>query len=206
MANCPNCGSSDIQLKQDSNINWGRAIAGWALFGVVGGAVGAVTGESRTANACLDCGTAWRAEDLYKILQYIESITRIRLDMSIESDRRKVNFFVTNVQPTAEKLELANKTLEGYTNINDGKATWQSFAGWLVFWLASAGLTIWAFSLAFTGQAIGGTLGIFIILGSWTIANSSGQLKDKKRAARKEKIEYQKAFDLKIADFKDIFF
>ena len=54
MANCPNCGSDHIQLKKETNVNWGRAAAGWALFGVVGGAVGSVTGEDRNVNACLD--------------------------------------------------------------------------------------------------------------------------------------------------------
>jgi hypothetical protein len=40
MANCPNCGSNHIQLKKETNVSWGRAAAGWALFGVVGGALG----------------------------------------------------------------------------------------------------------------------------------------------------------------------
>ncbi len=66
MANCPNCGSNHIQLQRETNVNWGRAAAGWALFGVVGGAVGAVTGEDRNVNACLDCGTTWKAADVYK--------------------------------------------------------------------------------------------------------------------------------------------
>jgi predicted RNA-binding Zn-ribbon protein involved in translation (DUF1610 family) len=109
MANCPNCGSNDIQLKQDRTVNWGRAIAGWALFGVVGGAVGAVTGENKTANACLDCGTVWRAQDLYKLLGIIESLTDIKLDLKLEKDRRTLNIFVTNVQPQIDKLESANK-------------------------------------------------------------------------------------------------
>ena len=30
MANCPNCGSSHIQLKQETDVNWGGAIAGYA--------------------------------------------------------------------------------------------------------------------------------------------------------------------------------
>ena len=53
MANCPNCGSNHIQIKQETDVNWGRAITGYALFGIVGGAVGAVTGEDRNVNACL---------------------------------------------------------------------------------------------------------------------------------------------------------
>ena len=87
MANCPNCGSSHIQLKRETNVNWGRTVAGWALFGVVGGAVGAVTGEDRNANACLDCGTSWKATDLFKTLQTIKNLTGETLDLAKEEDR-----------------------------------------------------------------------------------------------------------------------
>jgi len=142
MANCPNCGSNDIQLKQDSTVNWGRAIAGWALFGVVGGAVGAVTGENKTANACLDCGTVWRAQDLYKLLGIIESLTDIKLDLKLEKDRRTLNIFVTNVQPQIDKLESANKRYD--IAIAEKKNSNDSFLGSLILGiiLTSFGLLI----------------------------------------------------------------
>ena len=47
MANCPNCGSTHIQLKKETNVSWGRTAAGWILFGAVGASVGAITGEDR---------------------------------------------------------------------------------------------------------------------------------------------------------------
>ncbi len=75
MANCPNCGSDHIQIIRETNVSWGRAVAGWALFGVVGGVVGAVTGEDRNAISCLNCGTSWKAADLYKTLQVIKQLT-----------------------------------------------------------------------------------------------------------------------------------
>lgn len=142
MANCPNCGSNDIQLKQDRTVNWGRAIAGWALFGVVGGAVGAVTGENKTANACLDCGTVWRAQDLYKLLGIIESLTDIKLDLKLEKDRRTLNIFVTNVQPQIDKLESANKRYD--IAIAEKKNSNDSFLGSLILGiiLTSFGLLI----------------------------------------------------------------
>jgi uncharacterized Zn finger protein len=74
MANCPNCGSDHIQIIRETNVSWGRAVAGWALFGVVGGAVGAVTGEDRNVIYCLNCGTSWKAADLYKTLQVIKDL------------------------------------------------------------------------------------------------------------------------------------
>jgi hypothetical protein len=99
MANCPNCGSNHIQLQRETNVNWGRAAAGWALFGVVGGAVGAVTGEDRNVNACLDCGTTWKAADVYKTLEIIKHLTQETLDLSLARDRLYLNDFMVEVSP-----------------------------------------------------------------------------------------------------------
>jgi len=104
MANCPNCGSSHIQLKRETNVNWGRTVAGWALFGVVGGAVGAVTGEDRNANACLDCGTSWKATDLFKTLQTIKNLTGETLDLAREKDRLYMNNFMSEVGSSLEAI------------------------------------------------------------------------------------------------------
>lgn len=111
MANCPNCGSNHIQLKKETNVSWGRAVAGWALFGVVGGAVGAVTGKDRNVNACLDCGTSWKAEDLYKTIQVIKNSTGKSLDLAIEQDRLFLNEFILELSPYLE--EIAKKEKEG---------------------------------------------------------------------------------------------
>ena len=97
MANCPNCGSNHIQIKQETDVNWGRAITGYALFGIVGGAVGAVTGEDRNVNACLDCGTSWKAEQLYKILQIIKECTGEKLNLAREHDPLYMNNFIYQV-------------------------------------------------------------------------------------------------------------
>jgi vacuolar-type H+-ATPase subunit H len=97
MANCPNCGSGHIQIKQETDVNWGRAIAGYALFGVVGAAVGAVSGEDRNVNACLDGGTSWKAEDLYKLLQVIKDCTGVKLNLAREHDRLYMNSFISEV-------------------------------------------------------------------------------------------------------------
>ncbi|MEM8780097.1 MAG: hypothetical protein AAGF26_14730, partial [Cyanobacteria bacterium P01_G01_bin.49] len=104
MANCPNCGSSHIQIKNDTTVNWGRAVAGWALFGVVGGAVAAMTGEDKSANACLDCGTVWKAADLYKTLEIIEKTTNKKLDLSQNSDRQFMNNFMREIGPYLKQI------------------------------------------------------------------------------------------------------
>jgi len=111
MANCPNCGSDHIQLKRETNVSWGRAVAGWALFGVVGGVVGAVTGEDRNVNACLDCGTSWKARDLYKTLQIIKNSTGANLDLARHEDRLYMNEFMVELSPYLE--EIAKKEKEG---------------------------------------------------------------------------------------------
>ena len=112
MANCPNCGSEHIQLKKDTNVDWGRAVAGWALFGVVGGAVGAVTGEDRSANVCLDCGTSWKAADLYQTRQVIKNLTGVTLDLSCEKDRHFINDFINDVSPYIEAIAKVKKDAE----------------------------------------------------------------------------------------------
>ncbi|AVH68294.1 hypothetical protein [Nostoc sp. 'Peltigera membranacea cyanobiont' N6] len=114
MANCPNCGSNHIQLKRETNVSWGRAITGLALFGVVGGAVGAVTGEDRNANACLDCGTSWKAEELYKILQIINDYTGHELDLSIAKDRVYMNKFISEIIPYLKAIPETAKKAEKF--------------------------------------------------------------------------------------------
>lgn len=109
MANCPNCGFDHIQLKRETNVNWGRAVAGWALFGVVGGAVGAITGEDRNVNACLDCGSSWKAADLHKILQIIKNFTGLKLDLSEEANRIYINDFIREFSPDLESIANIEK-------------------------------------------------------------------------------------------------
>ncbi|MBK1986212.1 hypothetical protein A0J48_001365 [Sphaerospermopsis aphanizomenoides BCCUSP55] len=109
MANCPNCGSNHIQIKQETDVNWGRAIAGYALFGVVGAAVGAVTGEDRNVNACLDCGTSWKPQDLYNLLQVIEKYTGVKLNLAKESHRSFMNNFVSIIIPYLEIIPDTEK-------------------------------------------------------------------------------------------------
>jgi hypothetical protein len=109
MANCPNCGSKHIQIKKETDVNWGRAIAGYALFGVVGAAVGAVTGEDRNANACLDCGTSWKAQDLYKLLGLIQDCTGVKLNLAKQSHRSFMNNFVSEIGSYLEEIPEIEK-------------------------------------------------------------------------------------------------
>lgn len=112
MAHCPNCGSNHIQLKNNSDINWGRAVAGWALFGVVGGAVGAVTGDDRHSNVCMDCGTTWKAVDLYKTLKTIKTLTGNDIDLSFEEDRRYTEIFMAEIGAYLQQIPDIDKELE----------------------------------------------------------------------------------------------
>ncbi|HLO86251.1 MAG TPA: hypothetical protein VK203_14755 [Nostocaceae cyanobacterium] len=129
MANCPNCGSNHIQIKQETNVNWGRALAGYALFGVVGGAVGAVTGEDRNVNACLDCGTSWKAQDLYKLIQLIEKYTNIKLNLARERDRLFMNKFVSEIIPYFEIISDTEKKGEELITKAKKEAESKAFVG-----------------------------------------------------------------------------
>lgn len=110
---CPNCGSSDIQLQRnvDQEINWGRAVAGWALFGIVGGAVAGATGNNREsfANTCLNCGTVWRAEDIYKIKELIRELTNFEINISIKQHRKFLNKFINEISPYFQQIEELKK-------------------------------------------------------------------------------------------------
>jgi hypothetical protein len=117
MANCPNCGSDHIQLKRETDVNWGRAVVGWAVFGVVGGAVGAVTGEDRNVNACLDCGTSWKAADLHKLLQIIKKLTSLKLNLSKEIDRTFINDFISEFSSDLEAISNIEK--QGHKSIKE---------------------------------------------------------------------------------------
>lgn len=112
MANCPNCGSDHIQMTQETNVNWEGAVAGWVMFGVVGGAVGAVTGEDRHFNCCLNCGTAWKAKDLYNTLQTIKRITGIELKLNRSEDRQFMDNFISEIGPQLELLNDQEKKID----------------------------------------------------------------------------------------------
>lgn len=105
MVNCPQCGSESIQIKQETNVNWGRAIVGTFLFGVVGGAVGAVTGEDRNANICLNCGATWKAAVLYEMLNFIKKETGKILDLTDENERQFLNEVMRLMSEFSEEIE-----------------------------------------------------------------------------------------------------
>jgi uncharacterized membrane protein len=105
MANCPNCGSEHIQIKRETNIDWDRTATGFVLFGVVGGAIGAVTGDDRNVNACLDCGTSWKAAELYGNLEFIQNLTNIKLDLVNRNDRLALNEIISKVASYQESIK-----------------------------------------------------------------------------------------------------
>jgi hypothetical protein len=47
-------------------------------------------------NACLDCGTSWKAADLYKLIKIIEMYTNNTVDLSKEKHRIYMDRF-TNI-------------------------------------------------------------------------------------------------------------
>jgi hypothetical protein len=111
MVFCPTCGSSQITLQRESNIDWGRAATGWLLFGVVGGALGAVTGEERSANACLNCGNTWKAAILFNQLQTIQKLVGRTLDLSIDGHRQYYREFVVKIEPNLFPVSLTIERL-----------------------------------------------------------------------------------------------
>ncbi len=122
MANCPNCGSEHIQLTKDTNVDWGRAAAGYLLFGKAGGVVGAVTGgDERNSVVCLNCGTSWKPADLHNILLMVKRIMRIDLNLSREPDRRFLNDFVNQMIPYLKSFSRIEKEANDKIKIAQGE-------------------------------------------------------------------------------------
>ena len=124
-AYCPNCGSSHLQIRKDTNVSWGRAAVGWALFGAVGSAVGAVTGEDKNAIACLNCGTTWKAQDLFKVREIIREKTGRILDLSKDEDRHFMNSFISEFGQSGsltdeERIKKYKKILDDTGNFPKG--------------------------------------------------------------------------------------
>lgn len=208
MAHCPNCGSEHIQLKRETDVNWGRAAAGWALFGVVGGAVGAVTGEDRNANACLNCGTSWKAADLYKTLQIIKSLTGEQLDLVEEEDRLYMNSFMSEVGPYLESVSAVEKKAEKLVADIQNKSNEQAAAG------CSFGCLM-AIGGCTTAASVDGGAGVLLALllfpligwGIGALLDKSNKkyleqkLEKAKREAKTMNSETKKNLQLKVKDF-----
>lgn len=180
MANCPKCGSEHIQLKRETNVSWGRAIVGYALLGVVGGAVAAVTGEDRSANACLDCGTSWKAADLYDVLQFIEKETGLTIDLSLDNHRAFLNDVMPEISNYSEKVA----TIDNQTRIEiEGKKKGDAGGGCgCLIGLIIAGILSISNPSAFIGLAI--------IIGS--ISSIIGTALEKKDEATLNEIRFSK--------------
>lgn len=209
MAHCPNCGSDHVQLKKETEVNWGRAAAGWALFGVVGGAVGAMTGEDRNVNACLDCGTSWKAADLYKTLQTIKSLTGETLNLVREEHREYMNSFMSEVGPSLGAVseiekKYAKLIADKKKTLNKGAATGCGY-----------GFIVWLIFIFFRADSIGGdgllvTLILFLLIG-WRIGGAASDKANKKhndqwientnREEQKERRLNNKNVQLKVREF-----
>ena len=61
-------------------------------------------GKDKNANACLNCGTSWRASDLYKTLQTIKGQTGVTLNLAQEEDRLYMNSFMSEVGSYLESV------------------------------------------------------------------------------------------------------
>jgi hypothetical protein len=209
MANCPNCGSNHIQLKRETDVNWGRAISGLVLFGVVGGAIGAITGEDKNVNACLDCGTSWKASDLYKILQFIKDLTNITPDLTEEIDRLFVNRVMLEIPPCIEAISEAAKIIKDSEDKKARLATQGCGFGCLTSIFAFSCLAIlfaanglsFIFLMFLITSVVGVCIGIFIY--NKNVIFIQEEIESTKRKAFRMKIKAEENFRLKVEELID---
>jgi hypothetical protein len=198
MANCPNCGSDHIQLKRETDVNWGRAVVGWAVFGVVGGAVGAVTGEDRNVNACLNCGTSWKAADLHKLLQIIKKLTNLNLDLSEETDRIFVNDFMAEFTPDLESISNIEK--QGQKLITEIQNNSKAATG-CGYGCGASMLLMVSSSIAATAGAFIGFLMLALPIAGFLIGAELD--KTSKKATEREIEKIKRETQIKILDAED---
>jgi hypothetical protein len=127
---CPTCGSNHITLRSDANISWGRAATGWLLFGPVGAAVGAMTGQPKTSNACLNCGESWKASDLFITTQAIKTLLGVELNLSKNSHREYLSAFMLEIAPHISRIEETKQCSEKKIDIVS-KQPPSEISGWV---------------------------------------------------------------------------
>jgi len=172
MAVCPKCGSSHITLARDTEINWGRAIDGWAAFGVIGGAVAGVTGKDRNSVVCLDCGTLWRAADVFSIVQLVKESTGKNLDLTLEKHRFYLERFIAELSPyidseISKAKDQSNKIMLEAKNNNVGPG---AQAGCLVGGLLFLLLFFFSITFPFPSSLVIFVIGIVLFFASCFIA------------------------------------
>lgn len=206
MANCPNCGSDHIQIIRETNVSWGRAVAGWALFGVVGGAVGAVTGEDRNVISCLNCGTSWKAADLYKTLQVIKDLTNLKLDLSMDNHRDFMNEIIPEITTYYNSISQLDRDTHRLIGDNPGVGVGM-FIGYfigfillIVIWSKAGGW--WGFAFFVFGWVLCGIIGGYI--GKFFY----GSIREEKRTSKinrdseEKKIKIEKLFKKQVGQIK----
>jgi hypothetical protein len=178
------------------------------LFGVVGGAVAAVTGEDRNVNACLDCGTSWKAADLYKTLQIIKDLTGATLDLARERDRSYMNNFMQNIGPCLDSISGSEKESEklvatANSKLFDKSATWgcygclTSMGGCIAISSAvSSGGLIW---ILLVPPAVGFLIGAQ--LDKANKRNIEQEIQRVEREAAQMKSDAEERLRLKVAEF-----
>jgi hypothetical protein len=106
-----------MPTSKNVKVNWHRAIGGYLIAGAAGGVVGALSGKDlakyNNVNTCLDCGTTWNAQDLYRSLNTYKRITGKTLDLTIEEERTKLNVFLVELQ------NLIKNTPEKYNALQE---------------------------------------------------------------------------------------
>jgi hypothetical protein len=202
MANCPVCGSSHIQIKYSTEVNWGRAFVGWAAFGAAGGVVGAITGDERAANFCLDCSACWQPKTLYIVLKTIEYCTGNKIDLAKSTHRDYFRKFNSEMGPYLTEIIQQRRTLDRDVDKHESSLHSNSFCTMGAVFVITTAVTIRepivvAFTLA---------VAVFInILHNIVNGDESKEIEKKVREfkeAKQKRISYlQEDFDKRVKIF-----
>jgi hypothetical protein len=202
---CPKCGSSHITLFNQANVSWGRAVTGWILFGPIGAAVGAVTGNDRTSNVCLNCGESWKASDLYIVLQTIRTLLNVDLNLSKNDHRDYLSVFFMDVAPHISRIEETKKNGEKRILAASSESpsasecsTWVVYAGGIGFIIGfiTGAITGWTQGNLFAPLKSGFMFALLVYMIAYfldVLTGGSRRSLQRSKQAIQEKIQYEKA-------------
>jgi hypothetical protein len=189
MSTCPYCGSEKIQVIRDSKINWTRAAVGHIVYGPVGAALGSVTGKSRFANYCLDCGKHWDQSGLVEVVKEMERIAKCKLDLTQDGHRMALAKFSEKREEFERKFKIAKNNISikhDYISIKDSSPQVIQHITILVVFSCCFALAIQAalFGIKLAGLLLGTLLFVFCLLPVVLLIGYFDMLKAKKYGIR----------------------
>ncbi|MBD2543337.1 hypothetical protein [Planktothricoides raciborskii] len=104
MANCPNCGSEKISIKEGGQIDWCPSLQNWPLLENISKKSTDTPDRNQSPTICMNCGISWDAIALFNAMEIIKQTAKKPLDLSQSSDREYFQAYLANMGSVLEEL------------------------------------------------------------------------------------------------------